>query len=463
MVRLFRHYISPVKLGLAMMDLAILGTSIFIAEWLRLSVLGIDILLSAEALIAKFLFPIIIVPVMFSVGCYHSDSIRSSKVFFIRLFVSFGVSGVLLFATAYLFPFLPLWRSILILALFVAVISVFFGHFLFLKVLWQKRWNRRVIILGAGDKAKYISDYVHSARESGLRVVAVCKVPGEIVKVSHAVSIENYTEFDKFALTEQAELIIVANDNADSQLPMEAMIACKLQGIEVQEFSTFNERVRGYVKLESLSAEWIIYSEGFKGTNDVELVGKRLLDMFSSCLFLLLMLPVMLLTGLMIKLTSRGPVLYKQQRIGQFGERFELLKFRSMILDAENEGAPIWAAEKDPRVTLIGRFIRATRIDELPQLVNVLRGQMSFVGPRPERPYFVEKIGGEVPFYRERHYVKPGLTGWAQIQYPYGASIDDARRKLEYDLYYIKNYSLVFDLLIILQTVRVVLFQSGAR
>ncbi len=446
-----------------MMDLAILSTSIFIAEWLRLSVLGIDILLSTEALIAKFLFPIIIVPVMFSVGCYHSDSIRSSKVFFIRLFVSFGVSGVLLFATAYLFPFLPLWRSILILALFVAVISVFLGHFLFLKVLWQKRWNRRVIILGAGDKAKYVSDYIQSARESGLRVVAVCKVPGEAVKVSHAVSIENYTEFDKFALTEQAELIIVANDKADSQLPMEAMIACKLQGIEVQEFSTFNERVRGYVKLESLSAEWIIYSEGFKGTNDVELVGKRLLDMLSSCLLLMLMLPVMLLTGLIIKLTSRGPVLYKQQRIGQFGERFELLKFRSMVLDAENEGAPIWAAEKDPRVTVIGRFIRTTRIDELPQLVNVLRGQMSFVGPRPERPYFVEKIGGEVPFYRERHYVKPGLTGWAQIQYPYGASIDDARRKLEYDLYYIKNYSLVFDLLIILQTVRVVLFPSGAR
>jgi sugar transferase (PEP-CTERM system associated) len=463
MVRLFRHYISPVKLGLAVADLGILTASIFFAEWLRLSVLDIDILLSAEALVAKILFPLIIIPVMFSMGCYHSDSIRASKIFVVRLFISLSVSGILLFATAYLFPVLPLWRSILILALFIAAVGVFAGHLIFLKILWQKRWNRRVIILGAGEKAAYLQDYIKSARESGLKVVAVCQIPGEDVQVQNSILIDNFLEFDKYALTEQAELIIVANENPDSILPVEAMIACKLQGVEVQEFSTFNERVRGYVKLESLTAEWIIYSEGFKGTNDVELVGKRLLDMVTSCVLLILMLPLMALTAIMIKLTSRGPVLYKQERVGQFGERFELLKFRSMVNDAEGEEGPKWAAEKDPRVTVVGRFIRATRVDELPQLLNILQGQMSFVGPRPERPYFVEKIGGEVPFYRERHYVKPGLTGWAQIQYPYGASIDDARRKLEYDLYYIKNYSLVFDMLIILQTVRVVLFPSGAR
>ncbi|UTW54162.1 TIGR03013 family XrtA/PEP-CTERM system glycosyltransferase [Kordiimonas sp. SCSIO 12610] len=463
MVRLFRHYISPVKLGLAIGDVAVLTASIFLAEWLRLSALDIDLLVGTEALVAKLLFPLIIVPVMFSVGCYHSDSVRASKVFFIRLFISFAVSSLLLFATAYLFPFLPLWRSILILALFIGAVGVFIGHLFFLKVLWQRRWNRRVIILGAGSKAKYINDYIASAREAGLRVVAVCQIPGEAVKIDSAVSIDNFSQFDKFALTERAELIIVANDDADSRLPMEAMIACKLQGIEVQEFSTFNERVRGYVKLESLSAEWIIYSEGFKGTNDIELIGKRILDMLASSILLVLTFPIILLTAILVKLTSRGPALYRQERIGQFGERFELLKFRSMIVNAENANAPKWAEEKDPRITTIGRFIRMTRIDELPQLVNVLRGQMSFVGPRPERPYFVEKIGSEVPFYRERHYVKPGLTGWAQIQYPYGASIDDARRKLEFDLYYIKNYSLVFDLLIILQTVRVVLFPSGAR
>jgi sugar transferase (PEP-CTERM system associated) len=463
MVRLFRHYISPVKLGLAIGDLIILTGSIFLAEYLRLSALDIELLTSVEAFIAKILFPIVIVPVMFSVGCYHSESIRASKVFFVRLIVSFVISGILLFATAYLFPFLPLWRSILIFALFLGILSVFIGHILLVKVLWQKRWNRRVIILGAGEKAHYVDDYIKFASESGLTVTAICEIPGEEASVPKSVTLDSFSDFDKYALAQQAELIIVANDSPESKLPVEALIACKLQGVEVQEFSTFNERVRGYVKLESLSAEWIIYSEGFKGTNDIELVGKRILDMIASSVLLIVTLPLMLLTALLVMVSSKGPALYRQERVGQFGKHFELLKFRSMRVDAESEGAPKWAAEKDPRVTPIGRFIRATRIDELPQLVNVLRGDMSFVGPRPERPYFVEKIGGEVPFYRERHYVKPGVTGWAQIQYPYGASIEDAKRKLEYDLYYIKNYSLVFDLLIILQTVRVVLFPSGAR
>ena len=231
----------------------------------------------------------------------------------------------------------------------------------------------------------------------------------------------------------------------------------------VSEISTFLERQTGRIDLNSVNPSWLIFSDGFSSGLMLSAMFKRAFDIVASLLLLLLTLPLIVATAIAIKMESKGPAFYRQRRVGLYNESFDILKLRSMRQDAEVAGKAVWAERDDPRITRIGRFIRKVRIDELPQTWTVLRGEMSFVGPRPERPQFVESLEQQLPFYAERHMVKPGITGWAQINYPYGASIDDARNKLEYDLYYAKNYSPFLDMLILLQTLRVVLWPAGAR
>jgi exopolysaccharide biosynthesis polyprenyl glycosylphosphotransferase len=240
------------------------------------------------------------------------------------------------------------------------------------------------------------------------------------------------------------------------------LLDCKLRGMKIFSAAAFHENYLGRIDLDMLSANDLLMTEGFAAGGPVAVL-KRLIDIVIGLALLLVTLPLMMLTILAIKIDSSGPVFYRQQRVGQFDEPFTLFKFRSMTADAEPGGDPKWAQRQDPRITRVGRFIRATRIDELPQLVNVLRGEMSLVGPRPERPHFVEQLARAIPFYRQRSYVKPGVTGWAQINFPYGASVGDAREKLAYDLYYVKHRSLLLDAAILLSTVRVVLFREGAR
>jgi exopolysaccharide biosynthesis polyprenyl glycosylphosphotransferase len=241
-----------------------------------------------------------------------------------------------------------------------------------------------------------------------------------------------------------------------------ALVDCKLRGVRVLWPGTFQEQQLGRIDLDALTAEALLMAPGYVGGR-IAAALKRTCDVVISIAMVFMTLPLMVLTALAIKADSAGPVLYRQQRIGAFGRPFTVLKFRSMTTDAEAGGCPRWAQQHDPRVTKVGRVIRATRIDELPQLVNVIIGEMSLVGPRPERPHFVEQLAHAIPFYRQRSYVKPGLTGWAQVNYPYGASVEDAREKLAYDLYYVKNRSLWLDIRILLATVRVVLFREGAR
>jgi len=243
---------------------------------------------------------------------------------------------------------------------------------------------------------------------------------------------------------------------------MSKLLECKLQGISIVDLPTFFERETGYVQLNSLSASWMIFSEGFSKTGFRRLL-KRAFDICVSCAMLVATLPIILLAALAIWRESGRPILYRQTRVGEAGKVFEILKFRSMRIDAEKDGIARWAQKDDDRITRVGKFVRLTRIDELPQLLNVLRGDMSFVGPRPERPPFVHDLSRKVPFYGSRHSVRPGITGWAQVRYPYGASLDDAVQKLQFDLYYVKNHSLFLDLVILLQTAHVVLFGKGAR
>jgi exopolysaccharide biosynthesis polyprenyl glycosylphosphotransferase len=243
---------------------------------------------------------------------------------------------------------------------------------------------------------------------------------------------------------------------------MSPLLDCKLRGARVLGSSAFHETYLGRIDLDRLTANDLLLTHGFSA-GQLTASLKRLSDIIICCILLVAMLPLMALTVLAVKIDSPGPMLYRQQRVGQFGRPFTLFKFRSMAADAEAGGDPLWAQRHDPRVTRVGRFIRGTRIDELPQLVNVLRGEMSLVGPRPERPHFVEQLDRAIPFYRQRAYVKPGVTGWAQINFPYGASVEDAREKLSYDLYYVKHRSVLLDAFILLATIRVVLLREGAR
>jgi sugar transferase (PEP-CTERM system associated) len=258
------------------------------------------------------------------------------------------------------------------------------------------------------------------------------------------------------------EVVVAVREQRGGVLPLRQLVDCRLHGIRVTCLPSFYERVCGEIPIDSLKAGWLMYSEGFRQGIARKMV-KRCFDFFAALALLTVTFPIMVMTAIAIAMESPGPVLFRQERVGAGGRTFRLLKFRSMRNDAEKDGIPQWAAANDSRITRVGRFIRRSRLDELPQIFNVLTGEMSFVGPRPERPFFVSQLTDEIPFYGARHSIKPGLTGWAQVRYSYGSSTEDAMRKLQFDLYYVKNHTLFLDLLILMGTVRVVLSGQGAR
>jgi sugar transferase (PEP-CTERM system associated) len=268
-------------------------------------------------------------------------------------------------------------------------------------------------------------------------------------------------DIDRIVANKRVDRIVVGLSDRRGHLPIEQLLRAKLSGVRVEDATTTYERLTGKILIDDLKPSWLIFSDGFRASRWTRFV-KRMLDLSLSIIVFIVAAPFMVLTALAVKLDSAGPVLYSQERVGENGRVFKIYKFRSMRTDAER-GTPIWARDKDDRITRVGRFIRLTRLDELPQLWNVMSGDMSFVGPRPERPFFVEQLAQEIPFYMQRHAVKPGLTGWAQVKYQYGSSIEDAMEKLRYDLYYIKHLSIVFDLTIVLDTVKVILFGKGAK
>jgi sugar transferase (PEP-CTERM system associated) len=321
-----------------------------------------------------------------------------------------------------------------------------------------------VVILGAGARAARVGRL--SVQESSNFVivgyVAMNDGPEEVIGAVNRADIES---LPAYLVKLGASEVVLALEERRNALPLEDLLRAKTTGVRVHEFASFIERESGRVDLRSLNPSWLIFSDGFSGGRRVSAVAKRLFDLLFSIILLVLTAPVVLLAALAVKAETKGPAFYRQRRVGLYGEPFELIKIRSMRVDAEVGGTAVWAKKDDPRVTRVGNFLRKTRIDELPQAWSVFNGKMSFVGPRPERPQFVHDLEARLPYYSERHVVKPGITGWAQINYPYGASVEDAREKLEYDLYYAKNYSPFLDLLILMQTVRVILWpeNAGAR
>ena len=298
---------------------------------------------------------------------------------------------------------------------------------------------------------------------AGFSVVGYVGMNDGAAAVPNAVNRADIANLPAHVVRLGASEVVLALEERRNALPLPDLLRVKTTGVHVNDLSSFLERETGRVDLDSLNPSWLIFSDGFSSGRRLSSAGKRLFDIVVSLAILLLSAPLVLLTAMLVKLESPGPALFRQRRIGLYGQPFEILKLRSMRLDAEVGGVAVWAQKDDPRVTRIGHIIRKLRIDELPQAWSVLKGEMSFVGPRPERPQFVADLEARLPYYAERHMVKPGITGWAQINYPYGASIEDARQKLEYDLYYAKNYTPFLDVLILLQTMRVILWPEGAR
>jgi sugar transferase (PEP-CTERM system associated) len=320
---------------------------------------------------------------------------------------------------------------------------------------------RRVLILGSGPRATLLRRRL-AARRHGL-FEAMVHDPAMDATLSADAAKTGFADLlsPRFVRDRRVWGIVIAEDLPGPDAHP-ALMDNKLRGTPVFSDLSFQEHHLGRIELDAIDARWLLFSDGFQNGMLSRAV-KRVFDIAIGLLLIVVTLPLMLVTAALIKLDSRGPVFYRQERTGLHGKTFTLFKFRSMALDAEVAGKPQWAQKRDPRITRVGAFIRASRIDELPQLFNVLRGEMSMIGPRPERPIFVEELAKVIPFYNHRGYVKPGLTGWAQVNYPYGASVEDAREKLAYDLYYVKNCGVLLDMVILLSTVRVILFREGAR
>ena len=321
----------------------------------------------------------------------------------------------------------------------------------------------RVLVLGSGTSAELVGRTIAHARRP-MKIVGYIPGPNEPRGAIDA----SQLLCEPVPLRERAvslgvkEVIVALSERRGGGMPMSELLDCRSAGVRISDLSTYFERSLGQIRIDQLHPGWLIFGKGFNHSASRD-VAKRIVDVVGSCVLLAVAAPVMVATAICIALESRGPIFYRQERVGQEGKTFSVLKFRSMRVDAEKNGAPQWAAAKDDRVTRVGSTIRRFRVDEFPQLLNVLKGEMSLVGPRPERPFFVDQLTQDIPFYALRHTVKPGVTGWAQVRYQYGASIEDSLEKLQYDLYYVKNHSLFIDLVVLLETVGVVLSGKGAR
>ncbi|SFO04784.1 TIGR03013 family XrtA/PEP-CTERM system glycosyltransferase [Sphingomonas sp. OK281] len=462
MIRLFKHYVPYAVLLLGFVDLVLLVTSAEIGWVVRAHQIGMAVAPFHTRMAQLLTFAVALQVSLVAVGAYGVASFLSLRFAAARLAVALSLGVIVLSLIFFLVPPLALWRSNLLYSTVIATVLLVTVRALLGKTLGGETFKRRIVVLGAGARAARIQSL---SEQPGVNfVVAGFVLMGEVDPVvKGATPRGDIPNLAAHIVDQNASEVVLALDERRNALPMKDLLRVRTTGVQVSEISSFLERETGRIDLKSVNPSWLIFSDGFASSRMLSSVFKRAFDIFASGLLLVVTLPIILLTAIAIKLESKGPAFYRQRRVGLYNEGFDILKLRSMRQDAEVAGKAVWAAEDDPRITRIGRFIRKVRIDELPQTWTVLKGEMSFVGPRPERPQFVQQLEDQLPFYAERHMVKPGITGWAQINYPYGASIEDARHKLEYDLYYAKNYSPFLDLLILLQTLRVVLWPAGAR
>jgi len=465
LARISNHYISTTAVFLFSVEAFVLMASVYLGTKIRF--LDHPQLFSA-ALTDLFpkaaTFAIVMALSMAAMGMYQLDSRPDPKATLLRLMPSLVLGLGLISLVFYWAPDLYFGRGILGIVMLLAMAGIFLTRSAFFK--WSSLGisESRVMVLGTGARAKECGDLIENDPSSHkIKIVGFVPMPGEEHQVPFpSVLPAEWPLVSMVSKYSVSEVIVAVGDRRNGSFPIQELLECKLNGVKVSDAAKFYERERGQIRVDSLHPSWLVFGGGFE-QGLLRTAVKRVFDLAASMILLVATFPVMLVAAFFILVEDGAPILFRQERVGKGGKTFMVLKFRSMRNDAEKEGKPQWAAANDPRTTRVGRIIRKLRIDELPQIFNVLKGQMSFVGPRPERPYFVDQLSVKIPYYNTRHSIKPGITGWAQVRYQYGASVEDAVEKLQYDLYYVKNNSLFLDIVILIDTVQVILLGKGGR
>ena len=457
MVRLFSHYISTRLVLLMVVEALVLMLSAYAGLSFHYS--GTAAAVPSQAPV----FALGMLVVMNSMGLYQRDLWQDVHSVLVRLGAAVVVGLGLTVLAMQLVSSVEVGLEALAIMVLVALSGSGLVRWVFYRWEQLSAFKPRVLVLGTGSRVMRLAEFaqrnhshvvvgyvaLHSSTHYVPLPSVLPMVPGDsLLSVVRKYGID--------------QIVVAVRDRRDGGLPVQELLECRLQGVKVTELPTFFEREYRQVLLESLNPSWMVLGEGFR-QGGLRTAVKRVFDLTASVVVLVLTFPLILVAAACIYLESGGPVLYRQERVGQGGRVFTIYKLRSMKHDAEGDGTPCWAKAGDERVTRVGRILRQLHIDELPQILNVLKGEMSFVGPRPERPYFVDQLVKQIPYYSLCHSVKPGITGWAQVRYPYGASLDDAIEKLQYDLYYVKNHTLFLDLVILIATLEVVLCGRGAR
>lgn len=466
MFRISNHYVSKIVFVLLFVEILILVGAAYAGAAMRFLDVGAPLSTNQfdHFLASAIAFAVAVSFSMSAMGMYQLDFDEGLRhPFFMKLMPAFLMGFLILTLVFYIAPDLYFGRGILLLVFALAAAGIFTARIIFFKTSEMRLMQSRILFLGCGALAKECSELARSKTSyhryniAGFIPVAseeVCVPTGDVLKVREGDSLL------KLANQYNVQEIVVSVQNRRGSFPIKELLDCKLQGLKVTDAATFFERETCQIRVDSIQPSWLVFGGGFD-QSFVRMFMKRTFDLLCSGAILAVTFPLMLIAALAVWFEDRGPVFYSQERVGRDGKSFFVHKFRSMRADAEKSGKPQWAAQNDPRVTRVGNFMRKTRIDELPQILNVFKGEMSFVGPRPERPYFVEQLIEVVPYYNVRHSIKPGITGWAQVRYGYGSSAEDALQKLQYDLYYVKNNSLFLDFLVLINTLKVVLFRSG--
>jgi sugar transferase (PEP-CTERM system associated) len=469
MIRIFNQYVSPKSLLLMFTECWLIALALACALRLRFwnDPDEIQALVQFPDILIQGLVVILIVQLcLYYSDLYNLTALRSRSEQLICLGQSLGSACLVLGALYYIFPGLLIGRGTFLISVFFVATFVAIN-----RVVLDRAWQlaapkQNLLIIGTHEMALNVARELTARDDLNVNLVGFIEAhanesgPATMLFGHRVAGVSD--DLERLAMEHRVTRIVVAMKDRRGKMPVRELVRLRVQGVRVEDAHSTMAALTGRIWLESINPSWFVFSDGFRRSR-LNLAVKRALDLAFGIFGMVISVPLMVVVALAVRLDSKGPVIFRQERVGLGGRPFELLKFRSMRVDAEETNGAQWATKDDPRTTRVGKFIRKFRLDELPQFVNVVRGEMSFVGPRPERPVFVEQLRKEISYYDERHSVRPGVTGWAQVQYQYGATIEDAYRKLEYDLFYLKNMSIFFDCVIVLKTIHIVLTGGGAR
>jgi sugar transferase (PEP-CTERM system associated) len=466
MLRIFKQYYPIRNIFFFIGEGLVIYVSVIFASWIVLKDHSIPF--STWLHLKVFLITFICQVCLYYNDLYDFKVTDSFVELGIRLLQALGASAIFLAGIYIIFPQSIIGYGIFALSVGLVILLIVSWRFCYKLILTHGIFDQNIIIMGSGDLAQNIINEITQRKDSGYSVSLSVKgymenneLPNEQNRAS-TIYIQNYDGLCDMAEELNISKIVVALTEKRGALPTKELVKCRVKGIEIIEGTSFYEMLTGKFIVEEMNPSWLIFSDGFYKSRARRFL-KRAMDIILSVVLLILLSPLILITAILIKIDSKGPIIFSQERLGKNKKIYLIYKFRSMVSDAEKQTGPVWAKDNDSRITRVGRYIRQWRMDEIPQLWNVLKGDMSFVGPRPEREFFVKTLEDAIPYFAERFSVKPGITGWAQVCYSYGASVEDAIEKLNYDLFYIKNMSTFMDLMIIMRTIKIVLFGKGAR